>query len=331
MADRPGSPGSVVGVDLGGTKILARALDPDDQRQVLAERRVDTPRGGDAVVEAIAGAVEAVGADLLAAGRPPVAAAGLGAAGLVDDRGVLRAAPNLPGMVEHPLRAQLSSRLGVPVAVGNDATVATLAEHRVGAGRGVGDLVLVTLGTGIGAGIVTGGRLVLGAHGFAGEPGHMLVDPAGPPCPCGRRGCWERFASGSGLGRLARDAAHAGRLDAVVALAGGAPDDVRGEHVGRAAAGGDPEAVAVLEDFAWWVAVGVANLVNVLDSELVLIGGGLAELGDLLLSPVRRAFAGLVLAADHRPPVRIAAAELGSDAGAVGAWLLAADLLAPTP
>ncbi len=151
-------------------------------------------------------------------------------------------------------------------------------------------MVLVTLGTGIGGGLIVGDELVRGAAGFAGEPGHMVVDPNGPPCPCGRRGCWERYASGSGLGRLGREAAEAGRAGAVVALAGGDPEAVRGEHVTAAAAGGDPEALAVMADFAWWVALGMANLVNLLDPEVVIIGGGLAEAGELLLGPTRAAF-----------------------------------------
>ena len=321
------APALAVGVDLGGTKVLVRAL-AEDGVQVVAETRRATPRGADAIVEVIADAVAEVAETARGAGAPPLGAVGVGAAGLVDAGGVLRSAPNLPGVSEEPLRARLEQLLAVEVEVGNDATVAALAEHRVGAGQGVDDLVLVTLGTGIGAGIVAQGQLLLGANGFAGEPGHMVISPDGPPCPCGRRGCWERFASGSGLGRLARDAAAAGRLGAVVDLAGGDPDDVRGEHVGRAAADGDPGALAVLDDFAWWVAAGIANLVNVLDPSVVLVGGGLAELGDLLLQPVRRAYDGLVLAPRHRPPVRIAAAALGADAGVIGAWLLARDRLA---
>jgi glucokinase len=192
-------------------------------------------------------------------------------------------------------------------------------------------MVLVTLGTGIGGGIVAGGELQHGAAGFAGEPGHMVVDPHGPPCPCGRRGCWERYASGSGLGRLARDAAYAGQAEVVLALAGGDPEDVRGEHVTTAAADGDAEAIAVLRDFAWWVALGVSNLENLLDPEVVVIGGGLAEAGELLLGPTRDAYATLVLGYEYRPPVRIVGAELGAEAGAIGAGLLALDAIGATP
>ena len=144
--------------------------------------------------------------------------------------------------------------------VDNDATCATVAEWAFGAATGVTDAVMVTLGTGIGGGIIAGGHVVRGASGFGGEIGHMVVDPTGPVCPCGKRGCWERFASGSGLGRLAREAAHAGRLDEVVSLAGGDAESVRGEHVTTAAKAGDAGALAVLGELGWWLALGLSNL-----------------------------------------------------------------------
>lgn len=316
--------GYVAGIDLGGTKILGRVLDESEPERVLVEARRDTPRGGAAVTDAVAALVEEMSGEL-AVGGGSLAAVGVGAAGLVDEEGTLRFAPNLPGVVELPLRQILRARLGIPVAVENDATAAALAEHRRGAGAGSSDMVLVTLGTGIGAGLVMGGRLQRGGSGFAGEPGHMMIDPAGPPCPCGRHGCWERFASGSGLGRLARDAAQAGLADHLVAISGGEADIVRGEHVTQAALAGDPDAARILGEFAWWVAAGLANLVNVLDCELVVVGGGLSEVGELLLAPVRQHLAALVLAPDHRPQVRIAKAGLGAQAGAMGAWMLAHD------
>ena len=184
---------------------------------------------------------------------------------------------------------------------------------------------MVTLGTGIGGGVVTGGVLQRGANGFGGEPGHMVVDPKGPPCPCGRRGCWERFASGSGLGRLAREAATSGRGGRFLEFAGGDPDDVRGEHVTRAALEGDADALAVFREFGWWAALGIANLVNLLDPEIVVVGGGLVGAGEIVLGPIREAFPQLVLAAEHRPQVPIVAAQLGNDAGAIGAALIGFD------
>jgi glucokinase len=306
-----------VGVDVGGTKILGLAVDASGA--VVGETvRVPTPRGGpallDAIVDVIAACEGAIGG---------AAAAGVGIPGLVDHDGTVLVGPNLPDVFELAVAPALQGRLAVPVTVANDANCAAWAEVTVGAAAGAADVVLVTLGTGIGGGVVAGGLLQRGANGFAGEPGHMVVDPQGPQCPCGRRGCWERYASGSGLGRMAREAAEAGRAARVVELAGGDPDDVRGEHVTRAAAEGDPGALAVLDELGWWAALGIANLVDLLDPQVVVVGGGLVEAGELLLAPIRRAFAELVLAGDRRPPVTIVAAALGERAGAIGAALLA--------
>jgi len=320
-------PHLVAGVDVGGTKILGRVLAPGDENATLAELRVETPRGSEQIATAVVDAVQQLNGDREVAAAGGVSAVGVGVPGLVDRNGTLRFAPNLPGVVEYPVQETLTQRLGIPVVVDNDANCATWCEFRMGAASDSHDAVLVTLGTGIGAGIVTNGRLHRGAHGFAGEPGHMQIDPNGPPCPCGRRGCWERFASGSGLGRLARDAAAAGRASRVVALAGGDPESVRGEHVTRAALDGDAEARAILRDFGWWFGVGIANLVNILDPDVVVVGGGLAQAGDLFLVPAREAFANLVFATDHRPEVPIVAAAFGAEAGAIGAALLARDQL----
>lgn len=325
MVEHGSTANLVAGVDVGGTKILARVVDPRRPLDALATARVDTPRGADRIVAAI---VELVDRAAGLAATDAVAAIGVGAAGLVSRSGILRTAPNLPGVAELDLRGALAAATGIGVVVENDATCAMVAEHRAGAATGAAHACLVTLGTGIGGGLVVDGRLVRGADGLAGEPGHMVVDPSGPPCPCGRRGCWERFASGSGLGRLAREAAEAGRADRVVALAGGDTEDVRGEHLTRAALEGDPDALEVMREFAWWVALGLANLATLLDTQVMVIGGGLAAAGPLLLDPAREAFAAHLLGGNHRPPVEVVLAELGPDAGAIGAAFLAADLVA---
>jgi glucokinase len=305
----------VAGIDVGGTKVLGVALDPDDPTTVVEEARVPTPDGTAPLLDAMADVVRTLGKDR------EIGALGIGIAGLVDRGGVLRVGPNLPGLYGVRVGEELDARLGLPVRVDNDATCATWGEHVAGAARGVRDALMVTLGTGIGAGVIADGELVRGAHGFGGEAGHMVVDPNGPPCPCGREGCWERFASGSGLGMLGREAAVAYRFSRGVALAGDA-DEVRGEHVTRAAAEGDPDALAIMQRFGEWVALGVGNLLAILDSSLVVIGGGLVEAGDLLLDPVRTALPDQVMAPEERTDVRIVAAELGERAGAIGAALL---------
>ncbi|HVF31476.1 MAG TPA: ROK family protein [Acidimicrobiales bacterium] len=308
---------STVGVDLGGTKCLGVVV--DDAGTVVDELRVPTPRGSEAAIVEVLTDV----ASTLMGRHADAVAVGVGVPGLVDATGLLRFAPNLPGVVDLPLAAPLTEALGVPVVVENDASCAGWGEREAGAGRGRQHLLLVTLGTGIGGGIILGGRLFRGHHGFAGEIGHMVVDPHGPPCVCGQRGCWERFASGSGLGRLAREASVGGRADRIVALAGGDPEDVKGEHVTAAAGEGDDEALAVMADFGWWVALGLANLANAFDPELFVLGGGLVEAGEVLLTPVRKAFGELLDGADHRPDIGIVAAELGEHAGAIGAARLA--------
>jgi glucokinase len=304
-----------VGIDVGGTKCLAVALSGG---AVVAEEQVPTPRGEEAVIEAMVTVAQSVAGE-----AGPLAAVGVGVPGLVDRDGVLRFAPNLPGVIGLPVGDELRGRLGVPVRVDNDATCAAWGERQAGAGQGFDEMVLVTLGTGIGGGIVSGGCVQRGQNGFAGEVGHMVVDPHGPPCPCGQRGCWERFASGSGLGRLAREAALAGGAARIVALAGGDAEAVRGEHVSLAIAEGDGDAGRVMADFAWWLALGLVNLAQIFDPQAFVLGGGLVAAGDALLDPVRSTFTSLFAGTELRPPVEILPASLGPRAGAIGAAFLA--------
>jgi len=304
-----------VGLDVGGTKVLGVLVDSAAPGTVLAEERVPTPDGGSGLVETLLTLARFLSAEPLSIG--------VGVPGLVDHQGALRAGAHLRHLRDVPIETELRARTGVRVEVDNDANCHALAEHAAGAAVGADDAMVITLGTGIGAGLITAGRLVRGARGFAGEPGHMIVDPNGPPCPCGQRGCWERFASGTGLARLARDAAHGGRLDAAVALAGGDPDVVRGEHVTAAARAGDAESLTVLGELAHWIALGLANLVNILDPAVIVVGGGLVDAADLLLPEVRTRLRDLALAGRQRPEVRIVPAALGERAGAIGAALLA--------
>lgn len=311
---------AAIGVDVGGTKVLGVVVDEDGK--VLAEERQPTPRKDDEIVEAIAAVATTLAESSgLVVGQVPL---GVGMPGLITTAGVLRSSPNLPRVVDLDIAGRLRERIDADVAVTNDATAAAVAEWQVGAGRGVDDLVMVTLGTGIGGGVVSQGRVVTGANGFTGEFGHMVVDANGVPCPCGRSGCWERYASGSGLAMHARDAAIGGRLPRVVELAGGDPADVRGEHVQEAASEGDDDALAVIDTFARWVALGLANLTNAFDPAMFVLGGGLAEGAGLYLAPIEAWFGELLYAPEHRPRPPLVFAALGEHAGAIGAARFAA-------
>jgi len=300
-----------LGIDVGGTKCLGVILDATGE--VVEQQRRATPKGPDAIIATIAELARSMG---------PWASIGIGVPGLVTLDGVVRASPNLVDITDFRVRSLLSDELGVEVHVGNDGTCAAAAEWKAGAARGLDDFVMVTLGTGIGGGVVAGGSLIRGANGFTGEIGHMVVDPAGPPCPCGRSGCWERYASGSGLARLAREAAVGRRLERVVMLAGGDAEHVRGENVQAAAREGDADALQVIDLFGRWVALGLVNLANILDPAAFVLGGGLAASADLYLGPIQKWFTELLYAPHLRPHPTLVFARLGEHAGAVGAALL---------
>lgn len=301
---------AAVGIDVGGTKCLGVAVDANGS--VLRELKVPTPNDSDLLVSTLASIAQQLDAP---------GSVGIGVPGLVNRDGVLLAAPNVTVVRMLPLRDRVQQASGLQVIVDNDNTVACLAEWRYGAGRGCDDFVLVGLGTGIGGGFVSGGALQRGQHGFAGEFGHMIVQPHGLQCPCGQRGCWERYASGSGLAHLAREAALAGDLDSVVASAGSI-EAIRGEHVTGAALIGDSQALAVIDTFADWVAMGLVNLTNAFDPGTIVISGGLSADPNLFLPPIAKSYQSNLFASGLRPRPELKFAELGPLAGAIGAALL---------
>jgi glucokinase len=313
-----------VGVDVGGTKILAVRLDGN---RVIDLERSATPHdplraAGEPTADVALAAVDAL-LRRAGLGREGTVV-GVGLPGMVSRRGELVFSPNLPSANGAELSAAMARRApGLQVVCENDADCAVVAEHRLGAARGEDDVIMVTLGTGIGGGIIADGRLVRGRSGFAGEIGHMVIDANGAWCPCGSRGCWERYASGAGLARLAREAAHAGRLPEIVAHHEGDVDAVRGEDVTAAADEGLPEAIALMDEFGWWLAIGLANLAAIFDTGLFVIGGGLAGPSSSLLPSVERHLGGLVEGGTRRPQIRVAPAELGESAGAIGAAIVA--------
>lgn len=308
-----------IGIDVGGTKTAVLRVGEDGG--VRARRLVETP--ADDADATLATMIETASAEM----TPDVEAAGLGAAGMVEaDEGTLRYSPNLAWRDLH-LSRRLSEALGVPCLVDNDANVAAWGEYRFGAGRGSRNMLLVTVGTGIGGGIVSGGRLYRGAHGFAGEIGHIIVEPGGPSCGCGNRGCWEQMAAGRAIDRLGREALAEHEHSLLSVLAGGDPGKVSGEVVTEAARGGDDVARAILSEVGRRLGEGIAGLVNVLDPDVVVVGGGAIEAGDLLLEPARAAYGDAVEAPEYRPEVPIVPAKLGNDAGGIGAAVLALEEL----
>jgi glucokinase len=304
-----------VGIDIGGTKIAAMRISTDGEIRARTVR----PTPATDQTEAMP-AIEAAAAAVFDDG---VAAIGVGLAGLIEARsGVLLSAPNLSwrglGVSEG-----LGARFGLPVTVDNDATAAAWGESRLGASRGSEHSLFVGVGTGIGGGIVSGGSLVRGAHGLAGEIGHIIVEPDGPVCGCGNRGCWEQVASGLAIARAGARAVAEEPGSTIARLAGGDPHLATGELVTRAAREGDAAAVAIVTAVAGRLGEGIAGLVNVLDPDVVVVGGGVGEAGDLLMGPLREAYLAAVEGADVRPDVSIVSAQLGNDAGAIGAALLA--------
>ncbi|HEY7666647.1 MAG TPA: ROK family protein [Actinomycetota bacterium] len=314
MSDR--SP-EAVGIDVGGTKIAAARV--SSVGEILARAVVPSPADDtDAIVEAMVAAAVAVGAQ-------GVTAVGISAAGMVEiGTGIMRFAPNLAWR-DADLRARVGTPLGLPTVVENDNNAAAWGEFRFGVGRGHRHVLFVGVGTGIGGGIVADGALLRGAHGFAAEIGHFVVQPDGERCGCGNRGCWETVASGSAITREARKAVARHPHSRIAELAEGDPDRATGSMVTRAAREGDPAATGILAEVGHRLGEGIGGLVNILDPEIVIVGGGAAAAGDLLLAPARVAFRMSVEAPDHRPDVPIVAAGLGADAGVIGAAVLALD------
>ena len=312
----------VVGFDIGGTNIRAEVIDSTSVPATAAQRRT-RPGSMDDIVDAICHMVGEIEEELPGG----VAAVGVGCAGLVNRSGTVVTSPNIPEIRDFPLLSMLAERLGRPVAVDNDATAALRAEMSCGAAAGFDNALLATFGTGIGAALALDGEIRRGAAGLAGEAGHMIVAPGGPECPCGRRGCWEQVASGEALGRAARDAARAGKAPALAERVGGRISHIRGEHVGELATAADPVARRLLREYAGWVALGLNNLILLVSPEVVVLGGGLSELGEVFLAPVRDALAEVYLELHRRPPVELREARYGDRAGAIGAALLARDLL----
>jgi glucokinase len=310
--------GLTVGVDVGGTKIAAGVV--DEAGKLIASTRRETPATDThLVLEAIADAVRELNS------HHQVDAVGIGAAGFVDaGRAKVLFAPNLAWRDED-LKAELTSQLGVPVVVENDANAVAWAESRFGAGRDHDDLVAITIGTGIGGGLISSGRLLRGGYGVAAEIGHITMVPYGRRCGCGLQGCWEQYGSGRALVTEAREIARHSPAFAsgLLAMAGGDPEAITGEMVTACAQQGDVGGLHCFDEIGRWIGLGLAQLAAVLDPTLFVLGGGVSAAGDLLRERVEAMFRGNLTGRGHRPVAEVRLAELGWESGMVGAADLA--------
>jgi glucokinase len=306
---------NAIGVDVGGTKIAAGVVTPEGE--ILDEARYPTPTSGRRLVESIARAVSEV-SDGYEAGGVCLAVAGL----ILAKENTVVFSPNLRAVEGIPLKDELEPRIGLPLTVENDANAAAWGEFRFGAGSEVDHLVFVTLGTGIGGGVISHGVLLHGAQGAGGELGHVTIHATGPRCACGNRGCLEALASGTAIQRRAREVASEHPGSALGRLA--VERKVLGEDVTELAREGDEAALSVLEEAGRWLGIGLAGFVNIFNPEVIAIGGGAAKAGELILKPAREE-----VELRARPPsrdfVKVQEATLGPESGVLGAAALARD------
>jgi glucokinase len=294
--------GLTIGVDIGGTKILAGVV--DETGAILDRVKIPTPRDSEQTAAAIAQAALGVRKDF------PVEAVGLGAAGFISaDRATVLVAPNM-SWHDEPLKARIEALIDLPVVVENDANAAAWGEARFGAGAGSPNVVLYTVGTGVGGGIVLNGELFRGHFGIGAEFGHYRVQPNGRPCGCGQQGCLEQYASGNALTRYVREQAKTDpdRAQIVLSLGDGTPDGIVGAHIA---------------EIGGWLGQSMADLASILDPEVFVVAGGVSDAGEILTSPTRERYQAALAGTGDRPFAEVVTATLGPDAGLIGAADLA--------
>ena len=305
---------NTIGIDVGGTKVLGGVV--NERGEILASARRDTPReGGQALTQAIADVANELNREFAAE------SIGVSAAGFISsDRQTILATPNIAGWNGVNLDRELTQILGKRIVLENDANAAAWGEFKFGAGRGRNDLILLTLGTGVGGGLILGGSLFRGAFGIGAELGHIRIVPEGHLCGCGIRGCLEQYASGSALMRHTREAISASPDVArnLLARGDGTLDGLKGQHITDAARDGDPVALAAFNTMANYLGAGIASLCAVIDPSCIVLGGGVIEAGEIFLKPTREAALRLIPFSGKHPYPEIIPAELGNYAGLVG-------------
>lgn len=308
----------VLAIDLGGTKIASAIVSSEGRVLARDYRLTLADEGVEPVIARILSAVE----HLLKKGGVGLSrldSISIASAGAIDsERGLVTSSPNLPGWHNVPLRGMVRERFGVSTFLINDASAAALGEHRLGAGRGTENLIYITVSTGIGGGIIINGRLYLGTSGSAGEIGHMTIDVNGPECYCGNNGCLEVLASGRAIAREAIRRLGEGESSALTGIVAGKIDLITAREVSQAAEAGDPLALGVVSQAAMYLGVGMVNVVNIFNPEVIVFGGSVAKMGDLLLNPVRQLVKDRAFELSAQA-VRIVPASLGDDVGLLGA------------
>lgn len=312
----------ILGVDLGGTKILSAVATASGKILARDYRMTPAQEGPYAVIQAIFDSMRQstknAGIELA-----QLSGVGIGAAGACNpDTGVVSFSPHLPGWHNVPLRQKMEKEFGIKAFLLNDAKAAALGEVHFGAGKGARHLVYVALGTGIGGGIIIDGKLYSGAAGAAGEIGHMTIDVNGPVCECGNTGCWEVLASGSAIAHQAKQRLNEGSQTSILKYAGGNPEGITAQTVFAAAEQGDALARQLIGQASYHLGVGMVNLVNTFNPEVILIGGGLSNMGDMLLKPALKLVKERAFTAASES-VRFGTAKLGADAAVLGAVVFA--------
>jgi len=312
----------VLAIDLGGTKIITAIISSNGQVMAREYQLTLADESPQSVIERIFSAI-----DHLLSQRDmdssQLASISIAAAGAINlDKGLITSSPNLPGWHDVPLRDIIKERYRVNTFLINDGSAAALGEHRLGAGRGVSNLIYLTVSTGIGGGIIINGKLYSGESGSAGEIGHMTIDVNGPRCNCGNIGCFEVLASGTAVAKEAIRRISQGERSSITEIVGGKIEDITAEKVGAAAQEGDALALEVVSQAATYLGVGMVNLVNIFNPEMIIVGGGMSNMGDLLLNPARQVVKERAFQLSAQA-VRIVPAQLGEDGGVLGAAVFA--------
>tara|TARA_B100000902_G_scaffold377037_1_gene408870 strand:- start:6760 stop:7734 length:975 start_codon:yes stop_codon:yes gene_type:complete len=309
------------GFDIGGTSIRGLALGHDRELTQLHQKK----HLGD--LKSIVNSIVDISMQIQITTNKKIRSIGIGCAGLVDSNGVVKTSPNIQAIENFPLRTEVEEKMQIPVLVENDANCAAWAEAKLGSAQNSNNAIVVSFGTGIGAGILLNGELQKGASGYAGEIGHMVIEKEGLACPCGKRGCWEQYASGSALGKIANEVLDDKTIIKMKSKTDFQNTSITSEQIGIAAQENHPEAIRVIKVYSEQVAIGLGNLTKALDPEVIILGGAITAIGEPLLQPIKESYAEIADSGLDSANVEIRLARFGNKAGSIGAAIFANQIL----